>query len=173
MKITCIGRKVTLKTPFIEKMEKKLSKFNKFFSDEAEATVKVTVEKDWQTVEVTILDQGISIRAEKSARQMEEAIDPVIDILSSRIVRNRKRLNDRLLNAELPNETEPDEADDEDFTVIREKHFFVQPANVEEAILQMNLLGHSFYMFRDDHSGEINVVYKRRDGSYGLLVPEK
>ena len=104
---------------------------------------------------------------------MEEAIDPVIDILSSRIVRNRKRLNDRLLNAELPNEAEPDEADDEDFTVIREKHFFVQPANVEEAILQMNLLGHSFYMFRDDHSGEINVVYKRRDGSYGLLVPEK
>ena len=171
MKITCIGRKVTLKAPFVERMEKKLAKFGKFFSEDAEATVKVTVEKDLQTVEVTIFDQGISVRAEKAARQMEDAVDPVIDQLSARIVRNRKRLNDRMTHGELPEAVE--EPEEDSFNVIREKHFFVQPSSAEEAILQMNLLGHSFYMFRNDENGEINVVYRRKDGTYGLLVPEK
>ena len=94
--ITCTGRKVNLKENFLEKAEKKLSKLNKFFSQEAEAQITVTVEKDWQTVEVTIKDKGFVTRCEKSADRMEDALDVAVDLLSRRIVKNRKRLENKI-----------------------------------------------------------------------------
>ena len=96
MKITCTGRKVNLKDAFIQRVETKLAKLDKFFSDSAEANVTVTVEKDWQTVEVTVKDKGFTSRAEKSADRMEDAFDAAVDLLTRRIVKNRKRLENRV-----------------------------------------------------------------------------
>ena len=86
--------------------------------------------------------------------------------------KNRKRISDKLQRP-VPMDFENEPEDDDSYHLIREKTFIVKPSSVDEAILQMNMLGHSFYMFRDADSDEINVVYARKNGSYGLLVPEK
>lgn len=96
MKLTCTGRKVSLKEAFLQRAQTKLAKLDKFFSPEAQAQVTVTVEKDWQTVELTVKDKGYTCRAEKSADRMEDALDAAYDLLERRIVKNRKRLSDRL-----------------------------------------------------------------------------
>ena len=172
MKITYTGRKVTLKPAFIERADDALQKLQKFFSEDAQAQVTVTVEKDRQTVEITVRDKGVSIRAERVHPRMEEAFDDAIDVLTRRIIKNRKRLNTKLSRPAFT-ETYNEPADEEKYDIIREKRFQVKPVTVEEAILEMNLLGHSFYMFRDAETDEINVVYCRADGTYGLLIPER
>ena len=175
MKITCTGRKVNLKDAFIQRVETKLAKLDKFFSDSAEANVTVTVEKDWQTVEVTVKDKGFTSRAEKSADRMEDAFDAAVDLLTRRIVKNRKRLENRVYQpaveefALAAHEAEPEEAD----RITREKRFSCKPSTVDEAILEMNMLGHTFFLFRDADTDEIHAVYRRKDGSYGVLIPER
>lgn len=175
MKITTTGRKVNLKDAFLDRVTTKLEKLDKFFTDTAEAQVTVKVEKSWQTVEITIRDKGFMVRAEKEADRMEDAFDNALDILTQRIIKSRKRMDKAQTQPiDLPVLAQ-DEADehDEPYHIIREKHFSVKPCGTEEAILEMELLGHAFYMFRDADSDEINVVYKRKNGSYGLLIPEK
>lgn len=170
MKITTTGRKVNLKPAFIERAEKRLSRLDKFFSDEAAAQVTVTVEKDWQTVELTVRDRGFIARAEKSADTMEDALDAAVELLTKQIVKNRKRLETKLYKAAFDEYADLPQEEDA-FSVVREKEFFVKPVSVEEAILQMNLLGHSFYLFRNEESDELNLVYRRKNGDYGLLIP--
>ena len=176
MKLTCTGRKVSLKEAFLQRAQTKLAKLDKFFSPEAQAQVTVTVEKDWQTVELTVKDKGYTCRAEKSADRMEDALDAAYDLLERRIVKNRKRLSDRLaqpamvaFEPEMPAAAEEEEA----YVPVREKHFSVNPATVEEAILEMNLLGHEFFLFRSADTDEVQAVYRRHNGTYGLLVPER
>lgn len=176
MKITCTGRKVTLKEAFLERVEKKLAKLDKFFSDDAQAQVTVTVEKDWQTVEITVRDKGFASRAEKSGDRMEEAFDSALDLLTRRIIKNRKKLENRVCQPAVQDyiaqEYTSGDPVDEQYDVIREKHFIVKPCTVEEAILQMNMLGHAFFLYRDADTDSIQVVYRRKNGSYGVLVPE-
>ena len=168
MKITCTGRKVNLKDAFIQRVETKLAKLDKFFSDSAEANVTVTVE-------VTVKDKGFTSRAEKSADRMEDAFDAAVDLLTRRIVKNRKRLENRVYQpaveefALAAHEAEPEEA----YSIIREKRFSCKPSTVDEAILEMNMLGHTFFLFRDADTDEIHAVYRRKDGSYGVLIPER
>ena len=171
MKVTCTGRRVTLKPGFIEKAEARLAKLDKFFPGEAEARVTVNVEKSGQTVEITVREGGLVLRAEKSADRMEDALNDACDLLVRRVVKQRKRLGDKLTSAaaEVPAAVEPEE----DYEIIREKHFAVKPCSTDEAILQMNLLGHSFYVYRSADTGGIQVVYRRTDGGYGVLVPEE
>ena len=171
MKVTCTGRSVTLKPGFIEKAEARLAKLDKFFPGEAEAQVTVNVEKSGQTVEITVREGGLVLRAEKSADRMEDALNDACDLLVRRVVKQRKRLGDKLTSAaaEVPAAVEPEE----DYEIIREKHFAVKPCSTDEAILQMNLLGHSFYVYRSADTGGIQVVYRRTDGGYGVLVPEE
>ena len=172
MKITCTGRKVNLKDAFTQRVETRFSKFDKFFSDGAETFVTVTVEKDWQTVEITVKDKGFTSRAEKDAERMEDAFDAAADLLERRIIKNRKRLDSRVQQpAFAAVSAEPD--DEEPYTIIREKHFAVKPSTVEEAILEMNMLGHAFYLYRDADTDEIHTVYRRKNGTYGVLVPER
>ncbi|MEG1872547.1 MAG: ribosome-associated translation inhibitor RaiA, partial [Ruthenibacterium sp.] len=90
MKITCTGRKVNLKDAFEERVERRFAKLDKFFSSGAEAQITVTVEKDWQTVEITVRDRGLTCRAEKSNERMEEAFDSAAELLERRILKNRK-----------------------------------------------------------------------------------
>ncbi len=172
MKISTTGRKVSLKPSFIERTEKRLSKLDKFFSDEATAQVTVTVEKDWQTVEITVRDRGFVARAEKNADNMEDALDAAVDVLTKQIVKNRKRLETRLYKAAFDDYAGIEEPEEESFAVVREKHFYVKPMAVDEAILQMNLIGHTFFLFRNVDTDEINVVYQRKNGTYGLLIPK-
>lgn len=172
MRTICSGRKVTLKESFEERVEKRLNKLDKFFSDEAEAHVTVIVEKNYQEVEITVRDSGFVVRAERRADRMEEAFDSAADVITQNIVKNRKRLAEKLQRA-VPMEYEDELEEEDSYHLIREKHFVVKPSSVDEAILQMNMLGHSFYLYRDADSDEINVVYSRKDGSYGLLMPEK
>ena len=169
MKVTCTGRRVTLKPSFVEKAEAKLAKLDKFFPGEAEAQVTVNVEKSRQTVEITVREGSLVLRAEKASERMEDALSDACDLLVRRVVKYRKRLGDKLTSAaaELP-VAEPEET----YEVIREKHFTVKPCSTEEAILQMNLLGHSFYVYRIVDTDGIQVVYRRTDGGYGVLVPE-
>lgn len=173
MKITIVGRKVNLRNNFKELAERKLSKFNRIFDEDAEATVTVTVERNRQTVEITIKQRGMIYRAEETSLEMNEALDHVIAALGRQIRRNKTRLERaKKVNAEIDFPDALYDEPDEEIQVARVKHFFVKVMTPEEAILQMNMLGHQFFMFRDDQSGEINVVYRRKEGDYGLLVPE-
>lgn len=172
MKVVCNGRKVHLKDSFIEKVEKRLAKLDRFFGDEAEAFVTISVERTYQKAEITVREGSFVVRAERTALQMEEAFDSAADVLTKNIVKNRRKISEKLQRP-VPDGygDTPEEVDAYD--LIREKRFVVKPASVEEAILQMNLLGHSFYLFRDADTDEINAVYSRKDGSYGVLIPEK
>lgn len=177
MNVTITGRKVNLRDNFKELAKKKLSRFDRIFDEDAKATVVVTVEKNRQTVEITIVSRGMIYRAESVDSEMNNALDQVISALGRQIRKNKSRLDkaihtgalDEYVHDYLPN-TEEDES--EEYKIVRTKHFFVKPLSVEEAILQMNMLGHQFFMFRNGTTGEINVVYKRKDGNYGLLEPD-
>lgn len=171
MKVTCTGRRVSLKPSFIEKAEAKLAKLDKFFPEEAQAQVTVNVEKSRQTVEITVRSNGLMLRAEKASERMEDAFSDAFDLLMRRVVKYRKRLGDKLTSAaaEIPAAQAESE---ETYEVIREKHFAVKPCSTEEAILQMNLLGHSFFLYRSTENDCIQAVYRRADGGYGVLIPE-
>ncbi len=174
MKITIIGRKVNLRNNFKELAEKKLAKFDRIFDADAEAVVTVTVERNRQTVEITIRQRGIICRAEDTALDMNEALDHVIAALGRQMRRNKTRLEKaKKVDPGLEFSDDYYEEPDEELTVVRTKRFAVKVMTPEEAIMQMNMLGHEFFMFRDDQSGEINVVYRRKNSDYGLLVPEE
>ena len=175
MKITYTARKVNLKDNFKELCEKKLSKFNKIFSEDATASVVVTLYKNRQTVEVTINDNGVMCRAEDTQDEMNDALDKVVDIIARQMRKNKTRLSRRLrdntadFTAILPDE---DISDEEEFD-IRYKTIPIKPISVEEAILQMNMLNHDFFVFINAETNETNVVYKRKGDTYGLLEPEE
>lgn len=171
MKITMTGRKVTLRPAFVERTETKLSKLDKFFDTDAAADVTVTAERDQHRVEVTIHCNGMIFRAEETAEDMNEAVDRLVDILLRQIRKNKTRLEKRLRSGAFVDGYEPETEESETYRIVRSKSFPVKPLDVEEAILQMNLTGHQFYMFRNMDSGEINVVYRRKNGDYGLLEP--
>ncbi len=174
MKITIIGRKVNLRTSFKELVQKKLSKFERIFDADAEATVTVTVERNRQTVEITIRQRGMICRAEDTSLDMNEALDHVIAALGRQMRRNKTRLEKaKKVDPGLTFSDDYYDEPDEELSVARTKRFAVKVMTPEEAIMQMNMLDHEFFMFRDDQSGEINVVYRRKTGDYGLLVPEE
>ena len=170
MKTIITARKFTMKDAFREKVEKKLSKFDRFFDEGAEAYVTVTVEKERQTVEITIKNRGIIYRAEETTKDMQFSLDNAVDSLMKQINRNKKRLAKSLKEGAFEKEALV-EAQPEDFDVVRVKHFNMKPMDVEEAILQMNLLGHEFYTFINAKTNSVSVVYRRRDGRYGVLEP--
>lgn len=176
MTITYTARKVTLRDNFKERVERKLAKFQKIFSDKAEAHVVVTVEKNRQTVEITIRDNKMIYRAESTMSEMNDALDRVVDILMRQIRKNKTRLEKRVkagsidaLTADMPAQEEPEE----EYQVVRKKQVMLKPINVEEAILEMNMINHDFFMFINAETDEMNVVYRRANGNYGVLEPTK
>jgi putative sigma-54 modulation protein len=170
MKVTMIGRKVNLKDSFKDFAEKKLSKLDRFFSDDADAVLTVTVEKNRQTVELTVRDMGMVFRAEESADDMMNAMDVVVDVIIRQLRKNKTRLEKRMRSAAFAGIDFADDGETAgDFEIVRSKMISLKPMDVEEAILQMELTGHMFYMFENADTGEVNVVYRRKDGRYGLL----
>ena len=174
MKIVYTARKVNLRDNFKERVEKKLKKLEKLFSEEAVVNVVVTLEKNRQTVEITIRDRGIVYRAESTMPEMNDALDRVMDILVRQIRKNKTRLEKRLktgsindIIAGIPEE----DAQEDEYRVVRTKQVIVKPLTVEEAILGMNLINHDFFMFINAETNDVNVVYRRKNGDYGVLEP--
>lgn len=173
MKITYTARKVNLRDNFKERVEKKLKKFEKIFSDDATVNVVVTLNKNNQTVELTIKDNSMVYRAEKTQLEMNDALDKCIDVLGRQLRKNKSKLEKKLRAGSIDDLFEADVVndDEEEFKLLRTKQIPIKPVSVDEAILQMNMVGHKFYMFTNAQSGQINVVYLRDDGAYGLLEP--
>ncbi len=178
MKTTIIGRKCTPKDSFRDHAEKKLKKIDKFFSDEAEAKITVTVEKPEQIVELTIKNRGMYFRAEESAADMNDAFDACVDFIIRKIRKNKTKVSKKLREDAVIDWAadfdidDDDDAEEGEFDIIRSKSVVLKPEMPEEAILQMEMLGHRFYLFLNGENEKICVVYKRKDGGYGLIEPE-
>ncbi|MBQ2954855.1 MAG: ribosome-associated translation inhibitor RaiA [Clostridia bacterium] len=172
MKITITGRNMKVGTRLTERIEKKLSKMNKYFKDDVEAQVKLSHENSVrQIVEITLYLDGSILRAEETSNDMYMSIDKAIARLEGQIRRHRTKLEKRLHEDVIePAEDMPvwDEASDE---VVRVKRFEVKPMAVEDAIAQMDMLGHSFFLFVNAETGITSVVYRRNDGKIGMLEP--
>ena len=155
-------------------VQDKLNKLEKYFTDETEIQVTFSVEKDRQKIEVTIPVKGSVIRAEQVSDDMYVSIDLVEEVIERQVNRYKKKLVDQQPNAAFFQKEflEDDEADDEEIRIIRSKKFAVKPMDAEEACIQMELLGHNFFVFRNAETDEVNVVYKRKGNTYGLIEPE-
>lgn len=173
MKITIVGRKCTPRESFKEHAEKKLAKIERFFGDEAEAKITATVEKSSQTVEITVNNNGMVFRAQERANNMNEALDKCVDTLIRQIRKNKTRVEKKIKGGKFEAiETDENVSEEIEYELAREKTVLLKPQSVDEAILQMNLVGHNFYLFLNEKTNDINVVYKRSDGGYGLITPE-
>ena len=175
MKITIIGRQLTVYEDTKALIHEKLAKFDKFFNDEAQATVTLSHKSGTATMEATIKAANTIFRSEVNEESFKNALDRIIDNIERQIRKNKTRLQKRLREGaftpeEAPEPT-PHDIDDGEFTV-RVKKFEFTPMSVEEAIMQMNLLGHEFFVFNDAETEDTCVVYKRKDGNYGLIIPE-
>ncbi len=175
MNITITARKTSVRDSFRERIEKKLAKLDRFFDEGANAVVTVTNEGDRETVEVTIQSRGMLYRAEKTTEDRFDSLEAVVDSLFRQIVKNKNKLSKRLRDtAFAPDNIEVgEEAEDlvGEYLIARKKRFALRPMDINEAILQMNLVGHEFFVFLNAQSNEINVVYKRHNGTYGVLEP--
>ena len=174
MKITITGRKCSPRDSFKDHAEKKLAKIERFFGPDLEAKVTVTVEKSSQIVEITVNNNGMVFRAQERAENMNEALDKCVDTLIRQIRKNKTRIEKKLRASNFDAFADEAEAvpEEVEFELVRTKTISLKPQSVEEAILQMNLVGHQFYVFLNEESGDVNVVYKRNDEGYGLIVPE-
>jgi len=175
MKFIVSGKNIEVTEALKERVIKKVGKLEKFFHADTEAHITMSVEKNRQKVEVTIPFNGVVLRAEVENGDMYAAVDKVIDILERQIIRNKTRLSKKLHEAAFKGYkagTEVDVEEEHDFKVLRSKKFAIKPMTTDEAILQLNLIGHEFFMFSNSETKEVNVVYKRKDGNYGLIEPE-
>ncbi len=174
MKITVIGRKCTPRDSFKERAEKRLAKVEKFFSgEEAEVKITATVEKTQQIVEVTITQGGMLYRSQERAANMNDALDRCADTLVRQIRKNKTKMGKRLRESAFDEFDSIEKVESEDdYDVVRSKVITLKPQSVDEAILQMNLLDHQFYVFLDSETYKTCVVYARKDGGYGLIIPE-
>lgn len=178
MNINIIGKQVTIRDDMKALAEKKLAKFDRYFPEGADAVVTVRrEEKDQVRVETTISVGGTLFRAEESSSEFKNALTRCVELIEGQIRKNKTRLEKRMKTsfaaAEAAMAVDSAPVPEEGEFEIRKKTFLMKPMTPEEAILQMNLLGHTFYVFEDAENGEMCVVYKRNAGSYGLIVPDK
>ena len=174
MRITITGRNLDLTDGLKEAVEEKLTKLDKYFTKETEAHVTLSVEKERQKIEVTIPVKGNIIRSEQVSNDMYVSIDLVEEVIERQLKKYRKKLiekhqNDSYFKQEF---IEKDVDDSEEIEITRTKKFDVKPMYPEDACVQMELLGHNFFVFRNAETDEVNVVYKRKGNTYGLIEPE-
>lgn len=180
MKFTFTDKKVNIPNRVHDYAEKKISKLDRYFRAEPEASVIFSVEKGRSILEVTIRSGSTVIRVAESTSDMFVSIDAAVASIERQLRKNKSRMEKRLRKEAfeaVPSDEffvpEADEAEEEAYQVVRTKKFFFQPMTVEEAILQMNLVDHTFFAFRnEDEGGAFSVVYKRNDGGYGIIVDQ-
>lgn len=177
MKFTFTDKKVTLPKSVHAYAEKKVGKLDRYFPTEADASVVFSVEKDRNNVEVTVRSGSTILRASQSTSDMFVSIDAAVADMERQLRKNKAKLEKRLRKdafVRTADETAffaPEEESEETFDIVRTKRFALKPMTVEEAVLQMNLLDHTFFAFRnEDAGGAFAVVYKRDKGGYGLIV---
>ena len=156
---------------------KKISKLDRLFKTEAQAYVTFSVERGRYRAEITISSNGMFYRASELTSDMYASVDSGVAVIERQIRKNKTRLEKKLREGALEREVQPvnapaeEEAEAEEFKILRKKSFSIKPMSVEEAILQMNLLGHEFFVFRNmDEDEAISVVYKRKQDGYGLIT---
>ena len=175
MKMNFTARQMKVYEAVKKTAEKKLAKFDKFFDDGAEMDVTFSMPKNLEKVEITIYASGMMFRAEEAAETFATAIDRACEALERQIRKNKTRLQKRIKDEgyAIVDEEYP-YLDEEEILLddVKVKAFSFKPMSLEEAILQMNLIGHEFFAFTDQDSGKVGVVYKRKDGNYGLIIPE-
>lgn len=176
MKFQFSEKKLSLPQNVIDYAEKKVTKLDRYFREDAEALVAFSVEKNRNNVELTVHAANTWFRASESTSDMFASIDAAVATIEGQIRRNKTRLARRLRQdafvrtASEASTFAPEEPEEKEFEIVRAKRFPMKPMTREEAILQMNLLEHSFFAFRDENSdGAFAVVYKRNDGGYGLI----
>ena len=174
MKVTIIGRQLNVWDEMKATIEKKLEKFDKFFGDDCNATATLSIKHGQKCIEITINAKDAIFRSEVEDETFRNALDRAVYLIERQIRKNKTRLERKLKDVVFDNgifDTGEDFEEESEFN-IRRKAFPIKPMSVEEAIMQMNLLGHDFYVFKDAENNETCVVYKRKSGGYGLIVPE-
>lgn len=174
MNIIVRGKNIDVTTALKEYVEKRVSKLDKYFDGIEEAQATLIVEKDTHRVEVTVPVNGIILRGEEETGDMYNSIDRVIEKIEKQIAKYKTKLSKQLRNTPFVTETlaatQIKQASEPE--VKKTKRFAVKPMPIDEAIMQMNLIGHNFFVFSNAETEEVNVVYKRKDGNYGLIEPE-
>ncbi len=175
MKISVRGKNIEVTPALEDYVEKKIGKLAKFFEEDVESQVVLSVTRGDHLVEATVFLSGLILRAEEATDDMYSSIDLVVEKLEKQIHKYKTRLNRRLRQTslkELNERYKDDQREEEEKRVVRTKRFAVKPMPVEEAVLQMDLLGHDFFVFANAETEDVNVVYRRKDGNYGLIEPE-
>ena len=183
MQLQIHGKNIEVTEALHDHIERKLSKLERYFEEPLHVQVTLSVQKDRHIVEVTIPMSRFILRGEEASPDMYASVDKVLEKLERQIRKYKTRINrksrkeDTLIRpgaADLvpDNRVTDSEAGEEEFPIVRVKRFPFKPMNVEEAVLQMNLLGHDFYVFINAETEQTNVVYRRRDGGFGLIEPE-
>jgi putative sigma-54 modulation protein len=178
MRITVTGKNVEITNGLRSAVEKKLSKLERYFNPDVEAHATLSVQNFRQIVEVVVPFGGAILRGEESNTDMYAAIDLVADKMERQVRKHKNKLNSRKYGDSLRFHSIPDfvndlgKEDKPEPKIVRTKKFAIKPMSEEEAILQMELVGHSFFVFQNGDSSEVNVVYKRKDGDYGLIESE-
>lgn len=176
---TIRGKNVEVTPALKDYVEKRVGKVTRYFSDVGDIAVLLSVSKERQKVEVTVPVQGVLLRGQEVTNNMYTSIDLVIEKLDRQIRKHKTKMQRRFRDGTLLNEAFatapfapaiPDEEDE--FPVVKKKKFNVRPMDVQEAIMQMNLLNHDFFVFRDADTETVSVVYRRSDGKYGLIESE-
>lgn len=176
MRVSVIAKNTTVTPALKDMVEKKLSKVKRYFDPEVEAKATLSIQKNKQKVEITIPFNGIILRAEEITEDMYKSIDLVVTKLERQIRKQRTKLSRRnhesLRFPQLDEVALGGDVTETNGEVVKVKRFGVKPMSVEEAILQMELVGHNFFVYQDSDENKVCVVYKRKDGDYGLLEPD-
>ena len=176
MNLTVTSKKVQVGQSFTDYANKKLSKkLERFFGEDAEAKLTVSAIRDNIVVKLTVAHENLIFRSEQQAGEKNDALDSCVDEIIRKIRKNKTKVEKRLhvsAFADSFNDTEPIE-DEDSYKVERKKRLVLTPMTVDEAILQMNLLGHNFFMFINGESGEVNLLYKRDGGGYSVIEAVK
>ena len=174
MEFVIVGKNIDVTPGLRQAVEDKIGKLERYFTPDTEVHVTLSVEKDRQKIEITIPVKGSIIRAEQVSNDMYVSIDLVEETLERQLKKYKRKIVDRQQSGEglIPELFEDDNSEDADAVkIVRTKRFGIKPMDPEEACIQMELLGHSFYVFCNAATEEVNVVYKRKNGTYGLIEP--
>ena len=173
MRFIITGRNMVVTEGLREAVEDKLGKLDKFFASETEVHVTLSVQKEQQKIEVTIPVKGHIIRSEQESNDMYVSIELVEEVIERQLKKYKNKIVDKQQNAAaFAQEFVEKDYDDDEVKIIRTKRFGIKPMDPEEACVQMELLGHNFYVFFNSETEEVNVVYKRKGNTYGLIEPE-
>lgn len=171
MKVQVRGRNMEVTGALKDYVEKRLGKLDKYIDNLGDAQVTLTVEKDSHRIEVTIPINGMILRGEEVTADMYASTDMVVEKLEKQIEKHKGKLVKRIGKALADSRPFVVIPEDDGPRVVRTKRFAIKPMAIDEAVLQMNLLGHSFFVFSNAETDQVNVVYKRKDGNFGLIEP--